>query len=150
MFELIEETWVKRKDEFGERVIYFAIGQEVVKIASAQSLTLGELAIDHEEEDSKIAFLVQHAITNYADIEEVCVRSCSGDVDIPVILIGSFGTVEDKIIFVDYGSGKPRKKIRIDSSGLAYLEQQALVGFHAFSGNDYLSSFFRKTQKIWK
>ena len=39
------------------------------------------------------------------------------------------------------------KRIRIDSSRLT--QQQALAGFHAFTGNNYISSFLRKTKKTW-
>ena len=71
------------------------------------------------------------------------------DIDIPVILVGSFGQSEHQIL-IDNGTGKNRKIIRIDSSTLTNKEQKALVGFHAFTGNDYVSSFMRKSKKTWK
>ena len=46
-------------------------------------------------------------------------------------------------------TGKHRKQIRIDSSSLSDIQCKAIVGFHAFSGNDYISSFLRKTKKMW-
>ena len=45
--------------------------------------------------------------------------------------------------------GNPEKFTLRDSS-LSDLERRAFVGFHAFIGNDYLSSFFRKGKKtLW-
>ena len=76
-------------------------------------------------------------------------RSCSGDIDIPVILTGTFGTSEGRVVF-DNGTGKSRKRIRIDNPTMSILHQKALDGFHAFTGNDYASSFLRKTKKLWK
>ena len=29
-------------------------------------------------------------------------------------------------------------------------QQKAVVGFHAYIGNDYVSSFMRTTKKVWK
>ena len=73
----------------------------------------------------------------------------SGDIDILVIMIGIFGCSNNYIV-VDNGTGKSRRKIRIDSSTLSERHQKALVGFHAFTRNDYVSSFMRKTKKLWK
>ena len=36
-------------------------------------------------------------------------------------------------------------------TGLSVLECHALAGIHVYSGNDYISSFFRKVKKyFWK
>ena len=77
----------------------------------------------------------------------MCIRSSSGDTDIPVIMIGAFGKSEQYIV-VDNGTGKDRKQIRIDSSILSEKQQKALIGFHAFTGNDYVSSFMKKKNKL--
>ena len=79
----------------------------------------------------------------------MCVRSSSGDIDITVILVGAFGKSERQI-FIDNGTGKHRKTIRIDSSKLTQKEMRALVAFHAmWSGNDFITSFMRKSKKVW-
>ena len=50
-------------------------------------------------------------------------------------------------VLVDNGTGKSR----ISSSTLPKVQRQARVGTHAFSGNDYDSSFFRKGKiAFWK
>ena len=149
LFQLIENTWAENKEAIGERDIYFARGSSCVKMTNESVIRIEALDTDHDEADSKVSYLIRHAIDTYPDIREVCIRSSSGDVDIPVILIGSFGSYTSTTILVDNGTGKNRKKIRIDSSRLTELQQQALVGFHAFTGNDYVSSFLRKKKKMW-
>ena len=106
------------------------------------------LKTNHEEADTKIAYLTQHALDNAEELDHVCVRSSSGDIDIPIILVGAFGKCKTQIL-IDNGTGKNRKTIRIDSSKLTEKQQMALIAFHAMSGNDYVSSFMRKSKKTW-
>ena len=54
-------------------------------------------------------------------------------------------------VLIDNGTGKSRKVIDITSSTVPNIPKQALIGLHAFSGNDYVSSFFRKGKfAFWK
>ena len=77
------------------------------------------------------------------------VRSPSGDIDILVLFLKhGLGNVR---VYIDNGIGKARKIIDMNSSGLSLSYRQALSGIHAFSGNDYNSSFFRKGKQLfWK
>ena len=53
-------------------------------------------------------------------------------------------------VTIDNGSGKNRKMIWLGSIQLPEETCIALTGLHAFSGNDYNSSFFRKgKEKHW-
>ena len=104
-----------------------------MKITEEGAMDVEELRTDHEEADTKIAYLIQHAIDTHENIDDICVRSSSGDIDIPVILLGLFGH-RDIPITVDNGTGKYRRKLRIDSSSLTRLQQKALVGYHGKSG----------------
>ena len=47
-------------------------------------------------------------------------------------------------VFIDYGNGKNHKAIKLSNVDMETDFKQALVGFHAFTGNDYVSSFFTK------
>ena len=80
--------------------------------------------------------------------EAVMIRSPSGDTDILALFLGyDFGDIH---ILVDNGTGKSRKVIDITSPTLPNIQKQALIGLHAFSGNDYVS-FFRKGKiSFWK
>ena len=52
---------------------------------------------------------------------------------------------------IDYGNGKNRKAINLAGIIMNENEKDALLGFHAFSGNDYISGFFRKGKsRGWK
>ena len=77
------------------------------------------------------------------------VRSPSGDTDILTLFVAH--DLRDKKVFIDNGTGKNRKIIEVTSSQLSAEEKKALVGIHAFSGNDYVPSFFRKGKSaFWK
>ena len=149
LFELIQDTWIRKKEMLECRVVYFARGELCHKITSTYVREVRSMRTNHEEADTKVAYLTQHALDNIDDLSHVCVRSASGDVDIMVIMVGAFGVNRNIQIFIDNGTGKNRKTIRIDSSKLSEREQKALVAFHAMSGNDFVSCFMRKSKKIW-
>ena len=76
------------------------------------------------------------------------VRSSSGDIDILVLFI--LHQFEGKNVFIDNGVGKNRKIIYISMAMLSSQQWHALAGVYAFSGNDYISSFFWKGEKkMW-
>jgi hypothetical protein len=51
----------------------------------------------------------------------------------------------------DYGFGKNRKSIWLDEVDLSSDYYKALIGFHTFTGNDYVSAFFKKGKSLcWK
>ena len=54
-------------------------------------------------------------------------------------------------VFIDYVNEKNRKVINLSNVNMATYPKQALVGFHTFTGNDYVSSFFAKGKTAtWK
>ena len=119
--------------------------QRLTKINREGSVLLPELVTDHEEAGTKIGYLIQHAIHTYPEIE-ILTRSSSGDVDIPVILTGLFGS--SRISMAVYNeTGKHRKQIRIDSSSLSDIQCKALVSFHAFLVTTMFRVFYEKQRK---
>ena len=48
------------------------------------------------------------------------------------------------MIFLNYGNGRNRKVINLCNANMTDDLKQTLLGFHAFTGNDYVSSFFTK------
>ena len=54
---------------------------------------------------------------------------------------------KNKRVLIDNGTGNSRKIIDMSSTNLKQLQRQELTGVHAFSGNDYVSRFFRKGKK---
>ena len=78
---------------------------------------------------------MQHAVNTNQDI--VCVvRSNSGDIDIPTILLG--------IVYIGNGTGKIRRILALNKCNLTDQQRKALVGVHVFTENDYVASFLRK------
>ena len=61
MFELIEEVWMENCGPLGECVAYFARRGKCKKISNSGSVDVEELETDHEEADTKISYLIQHA-----------------------------------------------------------------------------------------
>ena len=105
--------------------------------------------MNHEEADTKVVSLARHAFES-ADSPDmkVVVRSASGDVDIPVIMLGS--GVEGELV-LDNGRGNHRKMLNLKQSTMTHEQKEAVVGVHSASGNDQNGGFFRKgKKKCWK
>ena len=97
---------------------------------------------DQEEADTKIALHVQHALETGR--HPIIVRSPSGDTDIVVLLLALF---PGKKIILDNGHGIHRKVMDLEKCELDIPWKKALLGYHAFTCNDYVSGFFRKGKK---
>lgn len=100
---------------------------------------------DHEEADTLIVF-------HFANITgDVIVRA--SDTDVLVILIGALGQQRPEVrsmrsVIMDCGMGNDRRYINVTNicdsleqrkAGLA----KALPGYHAFTGCDFTSAFYR-------
>ncbi|XP_063063854.1 uncharacterized protein LOC134456421 [Engraulis encrasicolus] len=114
-----------------------------------QSITVEEptyLQGNHEEADTLIAFHVAN-ITG-----DVVVRA--SDTDVLVILIGALGNLQPenraiRTVIIDCGSGNNRRYINVTNivNNLEDLKpglSRAMPGYHAFTGCDFTSAFFRK------
>ena len=111
-------------------------------IKEDQVTVLPNLNSDHEEADTKLVALVCAA--NVPSEESIMVISLSGDINFLTLFVGH--DFRDTKVFTDNGTGKNRKIIEVTSSQLSAEEKKALIGVHAFSGNDYVSSFFSEGQ----
>ena len=57
----------------------------------------------------------------------------------------------DLLVYVDNGASKNRKVMDLSSCSLSKDQKNAFLGMHAFTGNDYVSSFLRKGKQVcWK
>ena len=102
---------------------------------------------DQEEADTKVILHAANILVSSS--ENVCIRSPSGDTDIFVIALR---LIEDRQrVKFDYGNWTNRKEIWLDEIKLPDNHLKALIGFHAFTGNDYVLAFFRKGKiQCWK
>ena len=104
-----------------------------------------DLHCDHEEADTMLV-----AYASLVKSGDVMLRSLSGDIYIVTMFLYHVLSF-DADIFIDNGTGSRRKVLKTNSCGLYNEQRSAIIGLHAFSGNDYLSSFFRKGKmKCWK
>ena len=149
MLELIKDVWNGEASALGNRVVYFVRQCTCVRLTSQRVKTIEELRTNHEA-DTKICYLLHHAVQSNKNEETVCVvRSSSGDIDIPVILLAN--EMPNLLVYVDNGTGKNRKVMDLSSCSLSKDQKKALLGMHAFTGNDYVSSFLWKGKQVcWK
>ena len=114
---------------------------------SSTSVIQSNLQSNQEEADTKVILHAFQAMTETNRL--VHLRSPSGDTD---ILVLSLGLITDRRhlerIYYDYGNGKNRKGTWLSKIPLDDTLRDALVGFHAFTGNDYISTLFRKGKKM--
>ena len=93
-----------------------------------------------EEADTKVILYSAHVISTTEG--SIILRSSSGDSDIMIIAINLIDS--SKCVLVDYGNGKNRKGVWLNSVDLDDNIRAALIGFQAFTGNEYVSSFFKR------
>ena len=113
------------------------------KVTLENVINVESLVSNQEEADTKV---ILHAMDALKSEGNVCIRSPSRDTDILVIAIGLLSG--NARVLVDTGNGDNRRKIWLDSIKLSNEQHQAVIGFHAFTGNDYVSAFFKKSKQI--
>ena len=135
------------KQKLENRIIYFSNANHCTKITQTEVTIESDKSSDHIEADTKLVALIANASIQPG--KTVMVRSPSGDIDILVLFL--LHQFENITVLIDNGVGKNRKIIDMSSSFLCENKRKALAGMHSFSGNDYVSSFFRKGKKVmWK
>ena len=105
----------------------------------------------HEEADNRMIVHIRDMLEN--GIKSILLRT--NDSDVIVILIGFMTQFlewdTDVKIWVDFGTGIYRKNIFINDV-FEYLGESVSMGilfFHAFTGCDSTSSFFKKSKATW-
>ena len=85
-----------------------------------------------EEADTKLIAFARATDVPHSDY--VIVRSPSGDIDKLVLFVAhEFNNI---IVLINNGTGKSRNILNVTSSTLGENKRNALLGLHAFSGND--------------
>ncbi len=130
--------------------IYLSGDTKTVHLSKSKTEPDDNLTSDQEEADTKV---ILHAleILNTSTQGNIIVRNPSGDTDICVIMLCLIPEEDTYRVLYDYGSGNNRKREWLDQYAIDPSHKDALIGMHAFTGNDYLSSFFRKSKAtFWK
>ena len=106
-----------------------------------------ELSSNQEEADTKVILHCQHSLQESLN-SKVVLRSPSGDTNIFVL---ASSLLDPTRIYLDYGKGKLQKGFWLHQLNIDEQLKIPLIGFHAFTGNDYISSFFKKGKSVcWK
>ena len=80
----------------------------------------------------------------------VIICSPSGDTSILVLTVSVFYCQKTRML-LDNSSGKERKSVWLGALTLSQQRSTSLIGLHTFSGNDYVSIFFKKGKdQFWK
>ena len=147
LIELIKDYAVEHSQELLLRLKCHEILISLYKICyrllvSAEADVIECLNSNQKEADTKLLLHAKHM--------SVIIRSHSGDVDINILFVCMFQDESDRI-YLDYGMGKSRKVIKLSDIDMDTDKKTALIGFHAFTRNDYVSSIFRRSKKAcWK
>ena len=113
-----------------------------MRVNASQVTTVDELSSNQEQADTKVILHSGYTISTTEG--SIILRFSSGDTDIMIIAISLIDA--SKRVLVNYGNRKNRKGegIWLNSIDLDDNVRAALIGFHAFTGNDYVSSFFKR------
>ena len=150
IFQFIKSNSLECFQLLQTRVIVLSSEDECVKLELNDQNDVSlqpypEFLSNHDEGDTKV-ILHANMILNEDPDAVVTIRSPSGDTDILVIMVGLLHDGHgDRIIFDDF-HGDSRKVYTLGNI-LFLLDDEiinSLIGFHAFTGNDFVSSFFRK------
>ena len=141
-FNLLEDAIIEEKQNLHQVTVNFSNKSWCTKITSTSASRISSFVSDHKEADTKLVALAN--AFNSSD-NTVLVQSTSGDINILMLcLLHHF---KNKRVLIDSSTGNSRKIIDMSSTNLTQLQRQTLAGVHAFSGNDYVSCFFRKRKK---
>ena len=62
LFEIIEQVWIENKHLLDDRIIFLAQSNQCARISQCSCDPVEELFSNHEEADTKLVYLLQHAI----------------------------------------------------------------------------------------
>ena len=130
MFDVMEEERCKVLDLLRTNKLILAGDNfcKVLTVSTAEDFTT--LISNHEEADTKV---VLHQAIEECESNRVLLRLPSGDTDILVLIISLLYEFKNRIVIV----GSSRKLIWLGSIDFSSNRLNSLLGFHAFTGNDY-------------
>ena len=147
LVELIKDYAVEHSQELLLRLKCNEILISLYKICyrlrvSAEADVIECLNNNQEEAGTKLLLHAKHALEAEPDMC-IIIRSHSEDVDINILFVCMFQGKSNRI-YLDYRMGKSRKVIKLSDID---MDTDKKTGFHAFTGNDYVSSIFRRSKK---
>jgi len=130
-------------------MILFSTDGETRLFTDETNTKVPELSSRQEEADTKVILHLNHALDKVEG--QVVLRSLSADTDILVLAVVLIEKTKQERVVYDAGTSKYRKKNLLSSFSLQNDHVKALIGFHSFTGNDYVSALFKKSKLFcWK
>ena len=153
LIELVRSVLIDKKESILADLkcdgVYFSSYRECIIVTKNDVVLVPDLCSNQEEADTKVILHADHALSSN-DEGIAIIRSHYGDTDIAVIAMSHFNENGDRVI-LDANTGKYRKAFKLSDIDLTATQKLCLVGFHAFTGNDYNSALFRKGKRMcWK
>ena len=148
IFEHIKANALNCLEALGSSTMVLSSEDECVSLRRSDDdvmtiVPFPELLSNHDEGNTKVILHAYRILIEDADAV-VTIRSPSGDTDILVLMIGILYSFRDRVILDDFHGTKGRKSYRLGDIELDDEIVESLIGFHAFTGNDFVSSFFKK------
>ena len=144
MIKLIFETIIKEKLTFLNILrtteVYLSSYNKCILITLSTTTDVNDVCSNQKEADTKIVIHALHWL-HHSQIPTINILSPSGDNDILVLTIVHLYNYKEKI---HLETGVNRNNIWLGALQFKDEILNALIDFHSFTGNDYVSSFFRK------
>ena len=121
-------------------MIKLSVENNIIRLAPEISESVEEMKTTQEEADTKL-----NLYSNYYLQKNTMIYSPSGDTDI-ILSAALVKAFKNPVFFID-GHGENKKHFLLSSIDLDDDIIDSLIGFHACTGNDFVSSFFRKGKK---
>ena len=148
IFEHIRTNALRCLEALGSSIMVLSSEDECVSLRRSDDGVMTivpspELLSNHDEGDTKVILHAYRILIDDSDAI-VTIRSPSGDTDIFILMIGILHRFRDGVILDDFHGTNGRKSYRLNDIELEDDIVESLIGFHAFTGNDFVSSFFKK------
>ena len=144
MIELISDVIISNKVKMLNLLratkLYISTDNKCVCVTMSSVSSEESLKSDQEEADTKVILHCLHAMKENPDLT-VTLQSPSGDTDIFILAVCLLQEYKNAI-YLDDGSGRSRRIIWLGNIDLEDNITKFLIGFHALTGNDFVSSFF--------
>ena len=143
--EFVSQNKQKVLEELKCSEIFISAEGNCERVTINEEMKVPLLASNQPEADTRVILHTKHAVENTDT--PVFLLSPSGDTGIVVLAISLLTNVSDRVYLID-GSGQHRKIVKLKSLVQNRDFHEWLIGFHAFTGNDFVSSFFNHGKKL--
>ena len=151
IFEYMKHSGAQCLDILDSKQIVLSSEDECITIELSDTHTgfsvhlMPDLKSTQDEGDTKV-ILHANSILEDDPKEIVTIRSSSGDTDIVVLAVSCLQKHKDRVLLDDF-HGENRKSYKLSCFNLDDVIIDSFINFHAFTGNDFISSFFRKAKQ---